>query len=112
MLRRSTDSENSGDYNWLRLWESPSKKSQRRYARAWLHPLPGDLPISEALAVLEHPTGPSELIAMSSNPANPPIEDQFLRWRQEMEAKQEERAWQMAELRERVDCLQQENDRL
>ena len=49
---------------------------------------------------------------MSRNPINPPIEDQFLRWRQEMEAKQEEQARQMAELRERADHLQQENDHL
>ena len=47
---------------------------------------------------------------MSSNPANQPIEDQFLRWRQEMEAKQEEQARQMAELREHANCLQQENE--
>ena len=112
MLRRSTDSENLGDYNWRCLWETPSKKSQRRYARAWVHPLPGDLPISEALVILEHPTGPLELTAMPSNPVNPPIEDQFLRWRQEMEAKQEEQARQIAELRERAGRLQQENDRL
>ena len=112
MLRRSTDSENSGDYNWRRLWETPSKKSHRRYARAWVHRLPGDLPISEAFVILEHPTGPSELIAMSSNPINPPIDDQFLCWCQEMEAKQEEQARQMAGLRERADHLQQENHRL
>ena len=112
MLRRSTDSENSGDYNWRRLWETPSKKSHRRYARASVHPLPGDLQISEALAILKHPTGPLKLTAMSSNPVNPPIEDLFLRWRQEMEAKQEEQARQMAELQERADHLQQENDRL
>ena len=59
MTRQSTDSENSGDYNWHRLWETPSKKFQRRYAKAWVHLLPGDLPISEAFAVLEHPIGPS-----------------------------------------------------
>ena len=45
---------------------------------------------------------------MSSNPANQPIEDQFLRWRQEMEAKQEEQAKQMAELREHANLLQME----
>ena len=112
MLLRSIDFENSGDYNWRSLWETPSKKSQRQYARAWVHPLPGALPISEALAILEHRTGPSELTAMSSNPVNPPIKDQFLRWRQEMEAKQEEQARQMAELLERADRLQQKNDRL
>ena len=110
MLRRSTDSENSGDYNWRCLWETPSKKSQRRYTRAWVHPLPGDLPISEALAILEHPTEPSKLTAMSSNPVNPPIEDYFLHWHQEMEAKQEKQAREMVELRERADRLQQEND--
>ena len=49
---------------------------------------------------------------MSSNAANQPIEDQFLLWRQEMEAKQEEQARQMAELREHVNRLQQENERL
>ena len=49
---------------------------------------------------------------MSSNPANQPIEDPFLRWRQEMEAKQEEQARQMAELREHANRLQQENERL
>ena len=30
MPRRSNDSENLGDHNWRRLWETPSKKSQRR----------------------------------------------------------------------------------
>ena len=49
---------------------------------------------------------------MSGNPANQPIEDQFLRWRQEMEVKQEEQARQMAELRDQENHLQQENDRL
>ena len=39
---------------------------------------------------------------MSSNPANQPIKDPFLRWRQEMEAK----------LREHANRLQQENERL
>ena len=90
MIRRSSDSENSGDYNWRRLWESTSKKSQRRYARAWVHPLPDDLSLREVLVIPAHPTGPSESVTMSSNPANQPIEDRFLRWRQEMEAKQEE----------------------
>ena len=49
---------------------------------------------------------------MSSNPVNQPVEDQFLRWRQEMEAKQEEQARQMAELHEHANRLQQENERL
>ena len=49
---------------------------------------------------------------MSNNPVNPPIEDQFLRCLQEMEAKQEEQARQMAELQEWANHLQQENDRL
>ena len=112
MPRRSIDSENSGDHNWRSPWETQSKKSQRRYARAWVHPLPGDLLISEALAIPEHTIGLSEHITMSSNPINPPIEDQFLRWRQKMEAKQEEQARQMAELQEWADHLKQKNDRL
>ena len=49
---------------------------------------------------------------MSSNLANQPIEDQFLRWRQDMEAKQEEQARQMVELREHANRLQQKNERL
>ena len=112
MLRRSTDFENSGDHNWRRLWETLSKKSQRRYARAWVHPLPGDLPISKALAIPKHPTGPSKFNAMASNPANLAPEDQFLLWRQEMEAKQEEQANQMAELHEQANRLREENERL
>ena len=90
----------------------PSRKSQRRFARAWVHPLPSYLPLPEALVVPVHPTGPSEFIAMSSNPTNSPIEDQFLHWRQEMEAKQEEQARQMVELHEHANHLQQENERL
>ena len=78
MFRRSGGSEDSGDYNWHRLWEMPSRKSQRQYARAWVHPLPSDLPLSEVLVVPVHHTGLSEVIAMTSNPANQPIEDQFL----------------------------------
>ena len=112
MLRRSSGSKSSGDHNWRRLWETPSKKSHRRYAIAWVHPIPSDLPFSEALVVPVHFTEPSEFITMPSNPANRPIEDQFLRWRQEMEAMQEEHAKQMAELREHLNRLQQENERL
>ena len=112
MPRRSTNSENSRDYNWCRLWETPSKKSQRQYARAWVHPLLGDLPISEAFSVLEHPTGPSKLTIMSSNPAKLPLKDQFLLWRQDMEARQEEQARQVAELREHVNLLWEDNEHL
>ena len=109
MPRRFTDSKNSGDHNWRRLWETLSKKYQRQYARAWVHPLPGDLPISKALAISKHPIGPSEFNAMTSNPANLALKDQFLLWRQEMEAKQEEQARQMVELHEQANRLREEN---
>ena len=102
MLQQSTDFENSRDHNWRRLWETPSKKSQRRYARAWVHPLLGDLPISEALAIPKHPV----------NPVNLAPEDKFLLWFQEIEAKQEEQAQQMAELHEHANRLLEENGRL
>ena len=92
MIRRSSDLEDSRTYNWRRLWEMPSKKSQRRYARAWVHSLLSDLPLLEVLVVPVHPTGQSEFIVMSSNPDNQPIKDQFLRWHQEMEAMQEKQA--------------------
>ena len=49
---------------------------------------------------------------MVSNPANQSLEDQFLSWHQDMEAKQEEQARQMAELQSHADHLQQENDHL
>ena len=112
MPRQFANSENSGDHNWHRLWETPSKKSQRRYARAWVHPLPGDLSIYKALVIPKHPTGPSEFNATTSNPGNLAPEDQSLLWRQEMEAKQKEQARQMAELHEQGNRLREENERL
>ena len=62
--------------------------------------------------MISHSTGPLDFIVMSNNPANQPIEDQFLRWCQEMEAKQEKHARQMAKLCEHANRLQQENERL
>ena len=112
MPRRSSDSENSGDHNWRRLWETSSKKSQRRYARAWVHVLLGDLPISKALAIPKHPTMPSEFTAMATNPANIAPEDQLLLWRKEKEARQEEQARQVVELHEQANRLREENERL
>ena len=111
MLRRFSDSKSSGDLNWRHLWEKASKKSHRRYARACVHPILSDLPFPEALVVPDHSTESSEFIAISSNPANQPIEDQFLYWCQEMEAKQEEQAKQMVELRKHANRLQLENER-
>ena len=49
---------------------------------------------------------------MANNPENQSLEDQFLRWHQDMETKQEEQARQMAELRNHADHLHEENDRL
>ena len=112
MPRRSTDFKNSGDHNWRRLWETPSKKSQRRYARAWVHPFLGDLPISKALAIPKHPIVPSEFTAMATNPANINPEDQLLLWRKEMEVRQEVQARQVAELHEQENRLREENERL
>ena len=112
MLRRSADSKNSGDHNWHRLWETPSKKSQRRYTRAWVHQLLGDLPIFKAWAIPKHPVRPSEFTTMTSNPANLAPEDPFLLRRQEMEAKQEQQARKMAELHEQANRLREENERL
>ena len=112
MPRRSNDSKNSGDHNWRRLWETPSKKSQRRYARAWVHSLPGDPPIRKALVIPKHPTGQSEFSTMTSNPANLAPKDQFLFRRQELEARQEEQARQVAELREQANRMREENELL
>ena len=106
MLQRFSDSESSGDHNWRCLWETRSKKSHRQYTRAWVHLIPSDLPFPEALVIPDHSIEPSEFIAMSSNPVNQLIEDQFLRWCQEIEAKQEEQAKKMAELCEHANRLQ------
>ena len=112
MPRRTVSSQNSGDHNWRCLWETPSKKSQRRYARAWVHPLPGDPPTCKALAIPKHPFRPSEFSTMTSNLVNPAPEDQFLLWRQELEARQEEQARQVAELLVQANQLWEENERL
>ena len=112
MPRRSNDSENSKDHNWRRLWEPPSKKSQKWYARSWVHPLLGDLPISKDSAIPKQPAIPSEFTTMTTNLANLTPEDQLLSWSQEIEARQEEQTRQMAELREQANRLRQENERL
>ena len=80
--------------------------------RAWVHPLPSDPPICKALAIPKHPTGPSEFSTNTSNPMNLTPEDQFLLWRQELEARQEDQAKQVAELREQANRLREENERL
>ena len=49
---------------------------------------------------------------MTSNPVNLAPEDQFLLWRQELEARQEEQARQVAELLEQANQLREENERL
>ena len=69
-----------------------AKKAHRRFARAWLHLLSSDRLSPEALVVPDQPSGPLDFIIMTSNPTNQSLEDQFLRWRQDMEAKQEEQA--------------------
>ena len=78
----------------------------------WLHPLSSDRLSPEALVVLDQPTGSLDSIIMTSNPANQSLADQFLRWRQDMEAKQEEQARQIVGQQSHADHLQQENDRL
>ena len=92
------------------MWERPSKKSHRERAR--LLRLSSDPPRLEDSVVHAHSSGSSDPIAMANNLANQSLEDQLLCWRQDMEAKQEEQARQMAELQSLADHLQQENDRL
>ena len=94
------------------MWEILSKKAHWRFTRTWLHPLSSDRLSLEALVVPDQPTRSLDPNIMTSNPANQSLEDQFLRWRQDMEAKQEEQARKMAELQSRPDHLQQENNRL
>ena len=90
MPRRSEGSKNLRDKNWSRLWKRPSKKSYHRRVRGWLHWLSSDPPHSKDFVVPAHSSNSSDPIAMSSDPANQSLEDQFFRWRQNMETKQEE----------------------
>ena len=82
-----------------------SKKAYRRRAWDLLRRLSNDPPHPEASVVPAHSFDSLDPIAMASNPANQSLEDQFLRWRQDMDTKQEEQARQMAELRDHVDHL-------
>ena len=100
MARRSDDSENMRDNNWCRLWERPSKKSHQQRVR--LRRLSIDPSHPEDLVVLTHSFGSLDPIVMASNPTNQSLEDQFLRWHQDMETKQEEQARQMIELQNRA----------
>ena len=72
----------------------------------------GDPSICKALAIPKHLTGPSDPSAMTSNPTNLAPEDQFLLWHQELEARQEEQARQVVELREQANQLREENEHL
>ena len=104
------DSENPRDNNWRHLWERRSKNSHRQRAR--LHRLSRDPSLPSELVVPTHSSSSQDLVVMASNPANQSLEDQFLRWHQDMVAKQEEQARHMAELQSRADHLQEENDRM
>ena len=77
-----------------------------------MHSLSSDRISPETLVVPNQPTRPSDFIIMTSNLANQSLKDQFLRWCQDMEAKQKEHARRIAELQSRADHLQHENDRL
>ena len=83
-----------------------------RYARAWVHPLLGDIPTSKDLAVPKQPIVPLEFTTMTTNLVNLTPEDQFLSWCQEIEARQEEQSRQMVELREQANWLREENEPL
>ena len=72
------------------LQERPSKKAHQQFERAWLHPLSSDRLSPETLVVPDKPIGTSNFIIMTNNPTNQSLEDQFLHWHQDMEAKQEE----------------------
>ena len=66
------------------------------------HPAPSQ---SEDSVVPAHSSGSSNPITMASNRANQSLEDQFLRWRRDMETKREEQARQMVELQSHDDHL-------
>ena len=88
MPRQFGDSENPRVNNWCRLWERLSKKSHRHCAK--LRRLSSDPSHPENSVVPAHSSGLLNPIAMASNLENQSLEDQFLRWLQDMETKQEE----------------------
>ena len=106
------DSDEDPRYNnWRRLWER-KKKPRRRLALAWLRRLSYSPTSHQAPSI---PPQNFELLSstpMADNPSNLPIEDQFLRWRQDMERKLDDQARQMTDLRLLSERLQQENNRL
>ena len=81
------DFENPRDNNWHHLGERPSKNSHRHRARLRL--LSSDPLHPEESVVPAQSFSSQDSVAMATNPANQPLEDQFLRWRQDMETKQE-----------------------
>ena len=89
---------------------STCKKSHRE--RAMLCRLPSDPPHPEDSIVPAHSSSSLDPISMASNPANKSLENHFLGWCQDMEAKQEGQARQMAELQNHADHLQQENNHM
>ena len=104
----SQRSDDSGNDNWRRLWES-NKKSHRRRVRAWLQRLSSSPSPPVAPTVHLSASTLFDTIAMTSNPVIQRLEDQFLHWHQDMEKKQENQARQMRELQNRVKHLQREN---
>ena len=106
------DSDEDPRYNnWRRLWER-KKRPRRRLALAWLRRLSYSPTSHQAPSI---PPQNFELLSstpMADDPSNLPIEDQFLRWRQDMERKLDDQARQMTDLRLLSERLQQENNRL
>ena len=93
MPRQYVDFENPRDNrNWRRLWERPSKKSHRQRVR--FRRLSSDPSLPTESVVPTHSSSSQDLVVMARNPTNRSLKDQFLRWHQDMETKQEEQARQ------------------
>ena len=83
MSRRSDD---QGNNNWRRLWES-NRKFHLQDAKVWLQQLSSSPSSPRALSIPHFMSDSLEAVAMTSIPMNQLPEDQFLNWRQDMERK-------------------------
>ena len=78
--------DDTGNNNWRRLWEL-SKKSHRRRARASLQQLSSNPPPPVAPTIPIPASNSSDTCAMTNNPVIQSLEDQFLRWLQDIKKK-------------------------
>ena len=90
-------SDDQGNNNWRRLWES-NRKSRLQAARTWFQRLSTSPSSRRTLSVPPSTSDSLEAVTMSTDPMIQSPENQFLHLHQDMDRKQEEQVRQMKEL--------------